>query len=43
MDVRSFGEVSDRGGGFPSGSVVKIHLSIQKTQVRSLGWEDTLE
>ena len=33
--------------GFPAGSVVKrIHLSMQETQetqVRSWGWEDTLE
>ena len=29
---------------FPSGSVVKkIHLSTQKTQVQSLGWEDPPE
>ena len=31
------------GLGFPGGSVVKIYLPIQETQVRSLGWEDPLE
>ena len=29
--------------GFPGGSVVKNHLPMQETQVRSLGWEDPLE
>ena len=28
---------------FPSGSVVKNLLAMQKTWVRSLGWEDPLE
>jgi len=29
--------------GFPGGSVVKNLPSVQDTQVRSLGWEDSLE
>ena len=29
--------------GFPGSSVVKIYLPIQKTQVQSLGQEDSLE
>ena len=27
----------------PGGSVVRLHLSIQETQIQSLGWEDHLE
>ena len=30
-------------GGLTGGSVVKIHLPMQETQVRSLGREDPLE
>ena len=30
-------------GGFPGASVVKIHLPMQETWVRSLGREDPLE
>ena len=29
--------------GFPSGSAVKNPPAMQEMQVRSLGWEDTLE
>ena len=29
--------------GVPGGSVVRICLPMQETQVRSLGWEDPLE
>ena len=29
--------------GFPDGSVVKICLPMQETEVLSLGWEDPLE
>ena len=29
--------------GFPDGSVVKICLPMQETEVLSLGWEDALE
>ena len=37
MDKAAFTE------GFPGGSVVRIHLTMQETQVRPLGWEDPLE
>ena len=29
--------------GFPGGSLVKIHLPMQETQVQFLDWEDFLE
>ena len=29
--------------GFPGGSDGRVCLTIQETQVQSLGWEDTLE
>ena len=46
VDTKSFFFPAPMESGFPSGSVVKNLLSMQKlqeTQTRSLGWEDPLE
>ena len=29
-------------GGFPGGSVLRIHLPVQEMWIQSLGWEDLL-
>ena len=46
QEVDSFNEKYPESQGFPSGSTVKNLLAMQEAQemqVRSLGWEDSLE